>query len=133
MSFAKFSADTSATNQLTIREVSVASDRLVLSVTGEVDIATSGELDQALTDLLHRRSPRRLVVDLAGVGFLDSSGLRVLLNGSREAQLQGCRLTLTNVTPPVRRVLEITGVASLFGLDNRDDQPGVPSSPVSTR
>lgn len=118
MTSSKPFAGTSA-NPLTLVQVRVASDHFVLAVTGEVDIATSGELDHALTDLLRRWAPHHLVVDLAGVRFLDSSGVRTLLNGSQRAHLQDCRLVLANVTPPVRRVLEITGVASLFGLAGR--------------
>lgn len=56
----------------------------ILALDGEFDLYTAPEVDRAL-DLIVRRAPRRLVVDLSRVGFLNSAGLQVLLACHRRA------------------------------------------------
>ncbi|SBT65995.1 anti-sigma B factor antagonist [Micromonospora sediminicola] len=125
--------DVPPTAPLRLAATDIGDGQVVLMVTGEVDMATCDQLDQTVAHLLRRR-PRRLLLDLAGVRFLDSSGIRVLLHSGRRAQQQDCHLSLVNTPPAVRRVLEIAGVASLLGLDvDRDDQTEAVSSPDSTR
>ncbi|MEV5819012.1 STAS domain-containing protein [Micromonospora haikouensis] len=85
-------------------------------MTGEIDIATSGELASVLADLLDGAPPASLELDFGGVRFLDSSGILVLLRAQGRAADRGCRLTVADVQPTVRRVLEITGVLELLGL-----------------
>ncbi|MFI2665574.1 STAS domain-containing protein [Micromonospora carbonacea] len=85
-------------------------------MTGEIDIATSGELAVVLAALLDGAPPAALELDFGGVRFLDSSGILVLLRAQGRAADQGCRLTLADVRPTVHRVLEITGVLELLGL-----------------
>ncbi|WP_432956418.1 STAS domain-containing protein [Micromonospora haikouensis] len=85
-------------------------------MTGEIDVATSGELASALAGLLDGAPPAALELDFGGVRFLDSSGILVLLRGQGRAADRGCRLTVADVQPTVHRVLEITGVLELLGL-----------------
>ncbi|WP_431973738.1 STAS domain-containing protein [Micromonospora haikouensis] len=85
-------------------------------MTGEIDIATSGELASVLAGLLDGTPPAALELDFGGVRFLDSSGILVLLRAQGRAADQGCRLTVVDVQPTVHRVLEITGVLELLGV-----------------
>ncbi|BAZ42894.1 anti-sigma factor antagonist [Calothrix sp. NIES-4101] len=56
------------------------------------------------------------VIDLAEVNFMDSSGLLPLVNGLKTARQNGCRLVLCNVQAPVRLVLELTQLDSVFEI-----------------
>jgi anti-sigma B factor antagonist len=119
--------------------LSVRTDRtgstLTLHVTGEVDMATAPRLAAALDTALDPAAapdaisdaapdaisdaerPRRLVVDLAGVGFLDSAGLHVLIDLAARLDPAGCELAVVcPVGAPPRRVIELTGLAGLLGL-----------------
>jgi anti-sigma B factor antagonist len=58
------------------------------------------------------------VIDLAKVDFMDSSGLVPLVKGLKEARQSGCRLVLCNVQAPVRLVLELTQLDSVFEIFN---------------
>lgn len=79
----------------------------LIQVTGEVDLATSGELEAAL----ERTDPGgRIVIDLTECDFLDSSGVRVLLTGATRSESEGGRVVLVAPDPKIRRVLELTGV-----------------------
>ena len=85
-------------------------------VSGDIDIA-GGPILEAV--LLRRAADARLVVDLAGVSFMDSCGLRNLLSASRRARRRGSDLVLRNVGAVVWRLLEITGTAGQFALERQ--------------
>ncbi|MGK5441860.1 STAS domain-containing protein [Micromonospora sp. URMC 105] len=102
---------------LRITLTNTAGELLRVSVAGEVDLATSGELRAALDAVLAGLSDTPVEVDLADVPFLDSSGVHVLLDAYALAAARGCPLVVAgDVRPVVRRVLEITGVLALLGL-----------------
>jgi anti-sigma B factor antagonist len=79
----------------------------VLVVSGELDLATSAELDERLNTVA-AASPMSL--DLAGVSFIDSSGLRVLLEHHNRLEAGGGRLDLVNISTHTARLLEIAGL-----------------------
>ncbi|WBB82070.1 STAS domain-containing protein [Micromonospora sp. WMMD882] len=99
-----------------LRMVEVGRDGVTLAPLGELDMATVGVLEEALTTALNRPGLRECVVDLAGVGFLDSTGLRALIDGLTLARERGVALRVTDPQPPVARVLRITSIGPLLGL-----------------
>ena len=80
-----------------------------LSLAGELDLATASTLEQRLGELEDHGSTH-LMVDLAGLAFIDSTGLRVLLQANTRAQEHGHELTLRPASETVQRVFEVTGV-----------------------
>ncbi|NES14134.1 MULTISPECIES: STAS domain-containing protein [Micromonospora] len=72
--------------------------------------------DRALDAVLDRPGLVEIVVDLAAVGFLDSTGVATLLRGAAEAVGRGATLRVTDPQPIVARVLRITSVDCLLGL-----------------
>ncbi|MCW5317502.1 anti-sigma factor antagonist [Nostoc sp. KVJ3] len=58
------------------------------------------------------------VIDLAEVNFMDSSGLVPLVKGLKAARQSGCRLVLCNVQTPVRLILELTQLDTVFEVFN---------------
>ena len=97
------------------------SENVLLSVEGEVDLATAPELEGALRRAL--RSPaHRLVVDLRGVRFLDSSGLSLLVRHDRLARAAERRLIIVKPPAQVHRVFELTGLSG--HLTMVDEPPG---------
>lgn len=100
---------------LTVRiEQSATTTTIVLG--GQLDLASTGALDDAARSLGALTSP--LVVDVAGVSFIDSSGLRSLM-ALHEASIAatGTGARLVNVGPAVHRVLQLTGLVEMFGID----------------
>jgi anti-sigma B factor antagonist len=83
---------------------------VVLAVAGEIDMGTVDDLRRALSEVLNDSPPRRLVVDLAEVGFLESTGIAALMAAYRSGRAQQSTVTLINRQPLPRRVLEISGV-----------------------
>jgi anti-sigma B factor antagonist len=86
----------------------------VLVVHGDIDIAGGPILDATLAD---REPEQAVTLDLADVSFVDSSGLRSLLNASRRAGQRDERVTLRAPRPEVIRLLEITGTTALFDIE----------------
>ncbi|MFR9803985.1 STAS domain-containing protein [Pseudonocardia sp. RS010] len=89
----------------------------VLVVDGEVDTLTAPALAEALGGLLEAEPVHAVAaVDLAGVGFLASSGLAVLIRAAHRAEAQGRALHLLGGSRAVTRPLEVTGSDQLFTL-----------------
>jgi anti-sigma B factor antagonist len=93
----------------------------LIAITGELDIAATPELSTVM--LIAARSPGSLVVlDLAGVEFIDSSALGTLLKVAGEVESAGKRLSVVCGGGPVRRLLEMTNLTNRFQLcPTRDD------------
>lgn len=85
----------------------------VLTVTGEVDLSTAPRLGAAVERALAPGAP--LIVDLAGVEFIDSAGSRALALAEREASARGARLLMIP-SATVSHVFRIAGLDALFDL-----------------
>jgi anti-sigma B factor antagonist len=90
-----------------------------MAVFGDLDRVGAYPLERAVIHVLREQRPAHLELDLAGVPFLDTGGLKVLLQCRADAQQLDCRFTMTNVQPSVYRVLEIVRLLETFGLAPR--------------
>jgi anti-sigma B factor antagonist len=92
-------------------------DRGVTYVTlgGEFDLAGIQQFDSVLGKL-EADAPGTIVVDLTGLDFMDSSGLRALVMADRRAHRDGRRLAIVPGPPSVRRVFEITQLVDRLDL-----------------
>ena len=88
-------------------EVDMRRDTAVMVVTGDLDLMTRPVLAERLAAVLGGQ-PRRLVVDLAGAGFMDCGSAR-LLAGAGQFLPPGGQLVLRRPSPVARRVFELTG------------------------
>jgi anti-anti-sigma factor len=88
--------------------VSHEEDQVVVKLEGELDCSNTDELTRLLHNVVLSR-PRRVVVDLAAVTFMDSSGLRCLLQAAEHASSRDAHLVVERPSGIVRRVLAVTG------------------------
>jgi anti-sigma B factor antagonist len=84
-------------------------------LTGDLDMATTVDVLGCLHSLVGGRTD--VVVDVSGLGFIDSTGLNALVAARREAERLGCTLTLRRPARCVRRVLDITGLDKVFAIE----------------
>jgi anti-sigma B factor antagonist len=84
---------------------------------GEVDESTAELLRGALARVLDRCGSAPVVVDLAEVSFMDSTGVAVLVQAQQRAAADGCALSVVNPQPVVRRVMEVTGVEGALTVE----------------
>lgn len=87
----------------------------VLAVTGEVDVATAPRLREKLIDLVNQ-GQHRIVVDLSGVEFLDSTGLGVLVGALKRVRTHDGQLALVCTESRILKVFEITGLTKVFPM-----------------
>lgn len=81
----------------------------VLRLDGRLNMVSAAQLKQAVTDSVDGGCPR-VVVDLAAVSFMDSSGLGALIAGLKKARQEGGDLRITGVTQQVATVLALTNL-----------------------
>ena len=86
----------------------------VLSVAGSVDLVSRDELIEVGLRELDRAGCRRLVLDMAGVSFMDSSGLSVLVTLDNEAQPRDVEIVVREPSQRVERLLALTGMRRRF-------------------
>jgi anti-anti-sigma factor len=90
----------------------------VVTVAGEIDMMTVGQLATVINTILNDSPPPRILLDMAGVTFCDSQGLGTLVVLSRKATTAQSCLVLTNVADFLLRVLDITGLRSALMIRN---------------
>jgi anti-sigma B factor antagonist len=101
-------------------EVSHGPRRARMALYGEFDIASADDAGRALEDLLGRGLDH-VVVDLSGLDFMDSTGIKFLIDGRDTARERGVTLSLVPGDDPVRRVLTVSGVTALFEAVDDDE------------
>lgn len=102
--------------------IAVADDQWATTVTvrGEIDLETTADLSSALANL---KGSSAVHLDLTGVDYMDSTGLRALLLAKEEAERDGRTLQVTAASNIVTRLIEITGVNGLLAAaENTDDE-----------
>ena len=78
-----------------------------IAFTGELDLASSDRVEGELA-AVERDGPARIVLDLRGLTFMDSTGLRLVAGADARARQAGRRVTIIQGPEAVRRVFEIT-------------------------
>jgi anti-anti-sigma factor len=96
-------------------EVTEEGAATVFTVRGELDAYSAPTLDAAFDEALSNGA-RRLVLDLSGVGFIDSSGLRSMIRARKQVGEAADALTIRNPQAATVRLLDITGLTEHFPL-----------------
>ena len=96
---------------LTVDALPLPAGRVVLRPVGELDLASCGQLREAI-DAQLQAGRAWLVLDMSALTFLDSTGLAVLAESSMKAARDGGQLALAALRPQPAKVLNITGLDS---------------------
>jgi anti-sigma B factor antagonist len=98
-------------------ESTARGDAIVLTMKGELELTSAPVFERELR-AVEATNPRRLVIDLSGLEFMDSTGLRALLLARERAQADGHELALRRGPRQVQRVLELTKTAEAFEFED---------------
>ena len=96
--------------------------RAGVALSGDLDMADAEAVERLLADLAREVAPERVVVDLRGLEFIDSHGVRALFRARDEAERAGGRIALCAGNGPIRRTLELVDAANAFEF--LPDPPG---------
>ncbi|HEV2295944.1 MAG TPA: anti-sigma factor antagonist [Tepidisphaeraceae bacterium] len=97
-------------------------DAVVASLVGEIDLHNSPKVRAALLDALQREKPQRLILNLQGVPYMDSSAIAVLVESLQKIRRTGGKIYLTNLQPRVKGLLEIARLDAIFVLADSEEE-----------
>ncbi len=91
-------------------------DSIVLCVRGEIDLHNSPEVRTELLGMLAKNQPKKFVLNLALVPYMDSSAVAVLVEARQKINKWGGKIYLTDLQPRVKGLLEIARLGTIFVL-----------------
>ena len=91
-------------------------DHVVVTAAGEIDLYTAPKLQADLAGIIDATPAARVVIDMSGVEFCDSTGMNVLLSALRQVRERGGELELAAPRPAVMKILQVTGLDAVFTI-----------------
>ncbi len=88
---------------------------MICYIDGEIDINTSVDIKKYFSELLVKKTPK-LIINLSKVSYVDSSGLATLVEILKNMKAYGGRMKLTNLSPKIKSLFEITKLEKLFDI-----------------
>jgi len=100
-------------------QISVQSDKdgAVMYLRGRINIESSPALRDHMWAVLRRQSPPAITIDLAGVSYMDTSGLATLIEALKIARIGGIAMHLRGLQGRLLHLFQATGIGSLFDID----------------
>ncbi len=95
---------------------SVHGSDVVLAPRGDIDLSRSPDLRSSLRRIQDSRAPKRLIVDLSGVSYMDSSGVATLVEALQTARKRNSQVILCGLEPRVRSIFEIARLDTVFTI-----------------
>ncbi len=89
---------------------------IIVAVRGDIDLHNSPGLRTDLLDFLAKGNPKKLILNLADVPYMDSSAIAVLVEALQKIRKVQGKIFLTNLQPRVKGLLEIARLDSIFGV-----------------
>ncbi len=96
-------------------------DISVMKVKGRVDSDTAPQFDNALSRLLNDKR-NKIVLNLQGVEFLSSAGLRAMVKALKDAQNSGGDVRLASVSEPIEVILRTVGMMQMFKMFSTSEE-----------
>lgn len=93
----------------------------IIRLTGELDAYTSGRFREVMIDTISTGA-EHLLINLANVEYIDSSGLGALVGGLKRISERNGRMVIVASRPQVRKVFEITGLEKVFSIYRTEDE-----------
>jgi anti-sigma B factor antagonist len=88
----------------------------VIEVKGDIDLYSSPQVRQAILDTLNKKEAKSVIVNLAGVRYVDSSGVASLVEGLQLSRKSQVRFVLCGLQKAPRQVLELTRLIKVFEI-----------------
>ena len=100
---------------------------LSIHIRGEIDHHTAAGIRQGIDDTLFEKRPKKLILDLSAVSFMDSSGLGLIMGRYSVMKELGGEMTVWNPSPETRSILTLAGMERLVRIEYpKDSQPAEP-------
>ncbi len=97
-------------------------DAVRAALVGEIDLHNSPLVRASLLETLAREQPKRLILNLSAVPYMDSSAIAVLVESLQKIRKIGGKIYLTNLQPRVKGLLEIARLDAIFVLTGSEEE-----------
>ena len=97
-------------------------DFLIVRLRGELDMDAVSKFRNRVIELMEEKKLNNLLLDMAEVQFIDSTGIGVLLGRYREIKSQGGELVLINLDKNIRRLLKLSGILNLVDVYENENE-----------
>ena len=94
-------------------------DTAELAIEGEIDVSNVDEFGRRVAECLHP-SCQVLIMDMAGLTFIDSSGLRVIVDALKRMRERDGKLLIENPPAILQRIVEVSGLTEFLGMTGGD-------------
>jgi anti-anti-sigma factor len=94
---------------------------VLVTVSGEVDLATAAQLQASLIEVVDVHAPGHVVIDAAAMPFLDAAGMTALVDAYRHAAAKHVDIRIENVAPLVRTALTIVDLVGFLNITTPPD------------
>lgn len=103
-------------------EYDISAERLLITLCGEMDHHSAADLRRAVDALLCELRPERVVLDLSGIGFMDSSGLGFIMGRYSLLRELGGSMTIMDPSPATQRILELAGIKRIISIETEKEK-----------
>ena len=100
-------------------QIELRSGVMTVRLHGELDHHAAGRIREQIDSTAQKVKPQLLRLDFSEVPFMDSSGIGLILGRVRVAALWGGRVSLLGLSPQLRRMAELSGVAALASFEKQ--------------
>jgi anti-sigma B factor antagonist len=94
----------------------------ILDITGDIDLSSSPDLRKVLLRELKEKRTPRVIVNLIGVRYIDSSGVASLVEGLKASRDTGMRFALVGLSKGAREVLQLSRLIKIFEIHDNEEQ-----------
>lgn len=98
-------------------KISVKGEVVTAYLAGELDHHSAAEMREAIDSAIELNMPELLVLDFSGIGFMDSSGIGLVMGRYRNLQRTGAELHITGTSPQITKVMKLAGIERLAKMD----------------
>lgn len=103
-------------------EFDVSEERLLITLCGEVDHHSAADLRRDVDALLCQLRPAKMVLDLSGVSFMDSSGLGFIMGRYSLLRELGGSMVITQPSPATQRILQLAGIKRIIPIETEKEK-----------
>ena len=96
---------------------------LILKITEEIDHHTTQDIRRKADNEITRYMPRKVVFDFSDVSFMDSAGIGLLMGRYKLVSMLGGQVEVSNITPSVRRIFEMSGIQKVIPCAQKRTDP----------
>ena len=97
-------------------------DAVIATVKGEIDLHNSPQVRTVLLKFVEEQKPKKLIINLGGVAYMDSSAIAVLVEALQKMRKTGGKIYLTDLQPRVKGLLEIARLDTIFAIAKTEQE-----------